>query len=71
MKYIILLTMLTSCGWANRAFQQVTGKPSSVCHNGISYLQFASGVSVEYETFDYGNKELNELVIPQVKRCRE
>jgi hypothetical protein len=29
--------------------QSITGEAVSTCQNGVSYLQFASGVSVEYQ----------------------
>ena len=39
---------LTGCGWFDRAVvASVTGS-ARTCIDGVSYLQFASGVTVEY-----------------------
>lgn len=69
MRYILGLMLLTSCGYINREVQQITGRPSSVCHNSISYLQFASGVTVEYETvvFFEGTEPITN---PTIKKCK-
>ena len=70
MKYVILLSLLTSCGYyINRTTSQITGKPISICHNGISYLQFVSGATVEYEKAWAG--ELEPYAEPRIKKCKE
>lgn len=45
---IVGMLFMTSCGWMNRQVQHLTGTAVSTCQNGVSYLQFSSGVSVEY-----------------------
>lgn len=41
------LLLLTGCGAWERSVASFSGW-SSVCVNGVSYLQFVSGVTVEY-----------------------
>lgn len=50
MKFVAIMvvsTMLSGCGWFERQAAVVTGY-SRVCVAGVSYLQFPSGVTVEY-----------------------
>jgi uncharacterized protein YceK len=50
MKALLSLTViatLSSCGNVSRLVAAVTGT-SEVCHDGITYVQFPSGVSVKY-----------------------
>lgn len=44
---MILLLTLSGCGGYERMSAAVTGW-SHICVNGVSYLQFISGVTVEY-----------------------
>ena len=50
MKILIItgLLALSSCGRMNRIFQGWTGNAVEMCHKGVSYLQFESGVAVQY-----------------------
>lgn len=50
MKTLIVITlslMLTGCGWFERKVASFTGH-SKVCVEGVTYLQFASGVTPQY-----------------------
>jgi len=48
MKLILLAALfLSGCGWYSRQVASTVGF-SQICVNGVSYLQFTSGVSVEY-----------------------
>jgi len=44
---VLVLLLLTSCGAVGRAGATLTGY-SSTCIDGVSYLQFTSGVTVQY-----------------------
>ena len=58
-KYILLLSFaMSSCGFVSRFVGTLTGA-SKICVNGVSYLQFTSGASVEY-TQDGKIKTCNE-----------
>jgi hypothetical protein len=51
MKFIAIVFIalsLTACGIVDRAIGSVTGF-SKVCVDGVSYLQFTSGASVQYD----------------------
>ena len=50
MKYLLLLLplLLVGCGYVDRQMAKVTWDGSETCHEGVSYLQFTSGVSVQY-----------------------
>lgn len=51
MKYVAMLSvvfLLSGCGVLDRASAGITGY-SRVCVDGVSYLQFTSGVTVEYD----------------------
>jgi len=47
--FIVILTagLLTGCGYFQKAAASLTGY-SNICVAGVSYLQFPSGVTVEY-----------------------
>lgn len=50
-KFIVLLSIaitLTACGKIDRGVANLTGYSKS-CIDGVSYIQFPSGASVEYE----------------------
>lgn len=52
MKYIIFALIVLSmvgCGQFDRLSSKVTGKPSEVCVDGVSYLQFTSGATVKVD----------------------
>lgn len=42
-----ILTLLSGCGWVNRAKGYLTGY-SLVCVNGVTYIQFPTGASPMY-----------------------
>ena len=44
----VLVIVLSGCGWFDRKIAAVTGTATSVCLDGVSYLQFTSGTSVAY-----------------------
>jgi hypothetical protein len=44
---VLVLLLLTSCGVAGRVGATLTGY-FSTCIDGVSYLQFTSGVTVQY-----------------------
>ena len=51
MKYIIIITIglgLFGCGDYKRFISKITGEAQEFCHKGVSYLQFPSGASVQY-----------------------
>lgn len=51
-KIMLLLAtpfMLVGCGQCQRNVAVITGH-SKICVDGVSYLQFPSGVTVEYQT---------------------
>ena len=51
MKFVALILValsLTACGIVDRAIGSVTGY-SKVCVDGVSYLQFTSGATVQYD----------------------
>lgn len=43
---LLIAAMLGSCGLMDRNTSALTGNPSKVCVEGVTYLQFTSGVSV-------------------------
>lgn len=45
---IVALVGLSGCGWAAEIGAHATGYSRS-CVEGVSYLQFPSGVTVEYQ----------------------
>lgn len=50
LKFILFIGLsfaITSCGWVSRLVGGLTGT-SKICVEGVSYLQFTSGASVEY-----------------------
>lgn len=52
MKLLILLiaaTFLSGCGNLKRLWTGITGEASEFCYKGVSYLQFPSGASVQYD----------------------
>lgn len=52
-KYALLslaIMSTASCGQVDRVLAKYTGDASSVCQDGVLYLQFTSGASVAYNT---------------------
>lgn len=53
MKKIILMTALafalTGCGAFDRGIASVTGGASKICVDGVVYLQFTSGATVQVD----------------------
>lgn len=48
--FVSLLCMsLVGCGWFDRYSATVTGSASKVCVDGVTYLQFTSGVAVQVD----------------------
>lgn len=47
--FIMFVLLVTSCGYFSRFVGAITGT-SRICVEGVSYLQFTSGASVEYTT---------------------
>ncbi len=45
---LLLSVSVTSCGWFERKLAVYTGY-SKMCVDGVSYLQFSSGASVQYD----------------------
>lgn len=46
---LLATTLLTGCGWFERKVTaNITGHAVS-CVDGVAYLQFASGVTVQYD----------------------
>lgn len=41
---------LVGCGKIDRQIASITGDPTSVCYEGVEYVQFTSGSSVAYNT---------------------
>lgn len=51
MKFITALTLvltLTGCGYVERIGGSITGGGFESCVDGVTYLQFTSGVTVKY-----------------------
>ena len=50
MKYLIVITVLflSGCGFISREKAKLFGGASTVCVEGVLYLQFPSGSSVAY-----------------------
>lgn len=52
MKKLILVGLvlsLSSCGWFDRKVAAITGGASKTCVDGVQYLQFTSGATVQYD----------------------
>lgn len=45
---ISMVLTIASCGWLDRQIGVFTGY-SKMCVDGVSYLQFTSGASVQYD----------------------
>lgn len=43
------IVLTSGCGKWDRAVSAVTGAPSKVCVDGVSYLQFTSGATVQVD----------------------
>ena len=43
----VIVLSLSGCGYIERQIGALTGK-STICHEGVEYLQFTSGASVAY-----------------------
>lgn len=46
---VVMIFVLTSCGKVDRLKSAYTGAPSKVCVDGVSYLQFTSGATVQLD----------------------
>lgn len=52
MKYIMLAVLavgLSGCGWLDRKVASVTGGATKTCIDGVTYLQFTSGATVQVD----------------------
>ena len=47
---IIVVLLLSACGYVDREIAKVTGDPSKTCVNGVIYLQFTSGAALLVDT---------------------
>ena len=45
----ILTTTLVGCGWFDRKLSAVTGGATKTCVDGVTYLQFTSGATVQVD----------------------
>lgn len=45
---LLIAALGVGCGRLDRWWAGTTGAPSRICVGGVSYLQFTSGASVEY-----------------------
>jgi hypothetical protein len=45
---VLLSFTLLGCGFVDRKFAEMSGKPTEVCYDNVIYLQFTSGVIVKY-----------------------
>ncbi len=45
----IAVTMFTGCGWFDRKVSSFTGTASKTCIDGVTYLQFTSGATVQVD----------------------
>lgn len=48
MKYILILIVVTTISACTKS--KADSGPREICHKGIAYLQFDTGVSVKYDT---------------------
>lgn len=46
---ILLSISLTGCGWFDRNVAAVTGGATKTCVDGVVYLQFTSGATVQVD----------------------
>lgn len=51
MKALVLALplFLVGCGWFDRVGASVTGSASKTCIDGVTYLQFTSGATVQFD----------------------
>lgn len=45
----LFLGILGGCGYMDRKCVGFTGKPVTTCYDGITYLQFTSGATVQFD----------------------
>ena len=50
MLLVCMIVSMSGCGKWDRAVSAVTGAPSKVCVDGVSYLQFTSGATVQLDS---------------------
>lgn len=46
---VMVCSLFMGCGKFDRLSTSVTGAPSKVCVDGVSYLQFTSGATVQVD----------------------
>lgn len=44
-----MCTLLSSCGYIDRETAKLTGQASKTCVDGVTYLQFTSGATVQLD----------------------
>lgn len=44
--FAIVALALSGCGRFDRWSSGMTGKPTEICHRGVTYVQFTSGATV-------------------------
>jgi uncharacterized protein YceK len=53
MKNLVLVlsvaVLLSGCGWFDRTLSTVTGGATKTCIDGVKYLQFTSGATVQVD----------------------
>ena len=47
--YACLVLSLASCGYIDRSLSTITGSASKICVDGVTYLQFTSGATVQLD----------------------
>ena len=47
---LAVVVALSGCGWFDRNVAAVTGVATKTCVDGVSYLQFTSGATLQVDT---------------------
>lgn len=46
---VFLVSVLSGCGWFDRKMSAITGNATKTCVDGVTYLQFTSGATVQVD----------------------
>lgn len=46
---LVALSLLSGCGGMKRSFAHLTGDAAKTCVDGVTYLQFTSGATVQVD----------------------
>lgn len=46
---VLAVILMTGCGWFDRKIAAVTGGATKTCVDGVTYLQFTSGATVQLD----------------------